>query len=86
LWIDDESVVYKTNDKGAPIGAWDIDFGCEEVEKDVAAGILNGYFKFDDNVLNSLKKFRDFYDFVYKTDFTFILEPSSVKYVSDDWD
>ena len=53
LWIDDESVVFKTDDAGKPSGAWDIDFGCEEVEKDESAGILKGYFKFDDKVLNS---------------------------------
>lgn len=86
LWIDDESIVYKVNDKGSPIGAWDIDFGCEEVEKNVEAGILKGYFKFDDKVLNSLKKFRTFYDFVYISDFTFIVEPSTVKFASDSWD
>ena len=86
LWIDDESIVYKVNDEGSPIGAWDIDFGCKEVKKDVDAGILKGYFKFDDNVLNSLKKFRAFYDFVYMSDFTFIVEPSTVKFTSDDWD
>jgi hypothetical protein len=91
LWIYDESIVYKTDDKGKPSGAWDIDFGVAEVEKDVEAGILKGYFKFEDNeggynVLNSLKKFRQFYDLTYLFDFTFIVEPSSVKAPSSDWD
>lgn len=85
LLIDDESVVQIED------GAWDIDFGVEEIEKDEEAGILAGYFKFADdsegyNVINSLKKFREFYDFVYLTDFTFVVESSSVTSPNDSWD
>lgn len=59
LLIDDESVVYDQR------GAWDIDFGCEEVES--ATG--KTYFQFAESVHESLKKFREFYDFVYTHDY-----------------
>jgi hypothetical protein len=73
LLIDDESIVYREK------GAWDIDYGCEEVEKNEDEGIMASYFKFNDNTHESLKKFREFYDFVYLTDFTFIYCGSDVK-------
>lgn len=63
LLIEDESVVYLTR------GAWDIDFGCEEVEEE---GKLT-YFKFAESVHESLKKFRAFYDFVYEHDCNYIV-------------
>lgn len=81
LLIDDESVVYREK------GAWDIDFGVAEVEEDPEAGIMAGYFKFDENVHNSLKVFREFYDFVYMTDFTFVYCDSTVTAVDPlTWD
>ena len=62
LLISDESIVYSER------GAWDIDYGCEEAEND------NGktYFKFADSVHESLKKFREFYDFVYTNDYNLV--------------
>ncbi len=81
LLIDDESVVYREK------GAWDIDYGCEEVEEDIASGIMAGYFKFADSTHESLKKFREFYDFVYMTDFTFVYCDSTVTAVDPlTWD
>ena len=82
--IDDESLVYRES------GAWDIDYGFEEVEDDVAFP----YFKFADGVMqspggnakSSLQWFREFYDFVYKYDFTFIVEDSSITKPDDSWD
>lgn len=59
LLIEDESVVYDQR------GAWDIDFGCEEVESSTG----KTYFKFAESVHESLKKFREFYDFVYTHDY-----------------
>lgn len=84
LLVDDESVVFRES------GAWDIDYGVEEVEDDVAAS----YFKFADSVTtspggndkSSLQWFREFYDFVYYNDFTFIVEGSTVQYPAADWD
>ena len=72
LLIYDESIVYEQK------GAWDIDFGVEEVEEDTENGIMAGYFKFADGVHESLKRFRAFYDFVYMHDFTFVYCDSSV--------
>lgn len=81
LLIDDESIVYREK------GAWDIDYGCEEVEKNVEQGILTSYFKFADSTHESLKKFREFYDFVYLTDFTFVYCDSTVTRVDPlTWD
>lgn len=60
LVIEDESIVYQNQ------GAWDIDFGCDEYEKDK--------FRFEDTVLTSLKRFREFYDFVYEHDFSYVLK------------
>ena len=84
LLIDDESIVYRES------GAWDIDYGIEEVEDDVAFP----YFKFADGVMespggnekSSLQWFREFYDFVYKYDFTFVVEPNTVNKPEDSWD
>lgn len=71
LLIQDESVVYKE------AGAWDIDYGCEEVEEEGRS-----YFKFADSVHESLKKFREFYDFVYKYDYNIVVTNQSTP---DDW-
>lgn len=81
LLIDDESIVYREK------GAWDIDYGCEEVEKNTEQGIMTSYFKFADTTHESLKKFREFYDFVYLTDFTFVYCDSTVTKVDPlTWD
>lgn len=84
LLIDDESIVFRES------GAWDIDYGIEEVEDDVAFP----YFKFADGVMespcgnekSSLQWFREFYDFVYLYDFTFIAEDTTVQCPTDAWD
>jgi hypothetical protein len=44
-------------------GAWDIDFGCGDDKK-----------SFLPTVKTSLKRFREFYDFVYKHDYTFVIK------------
>lgn len=62
LLIEDESVVYDQR------GAWDIDYGCEEVENDSG----KTYFQFAESVHESLKKFREFYDFVYTHDYNMV--------------
>lgn len=62
LLISDESIVYNED------GAWDIDYGCEEVENDSG----RTYFKFLDSTHESLKKFREFYDFVYLHDYNIV--------------
>ena len=62
LLIDDESIVHTTR------GAWDIDYGVKEFES--ASKIT--YFQFAKSVHNSLKKFREFYDFVYTHDFNLV--------------
>jgi hypothetical protein len=62
LLIEDESVVYDKR------GAWDIDYGCEEVESDSG----KTYFQFAESVHESLKKFREFYDFVYEHDYNMV--------------
>lgn len=83
LLIDDESIVYRES------GAWDIDYGIEEVEDNVNFP----YFKFADGVMqspggnekSSLQWFREFYDFVYLYDFTFIAE-NTAEYPDSTWD
>lgn len=82
LWIDDESIVYNDG------GAWDIDFGFFEDEinkityfrfEDGLSGDVevNGKTytlgESERNVIESLKKFREFYDFVYKYDYTGVI-------------
>lgn len=62
LLIKDESVIYDKR------GSWDIDYGCEEVETESGTT----YFKFADSVHESLKKFREFYDFVYTHDYNMV--------------
>lgn len=76
LWIDDESIVYNAK------GAWDIDYGVYE-EEDVGFRFEDGLSgdvevngktytlgESERNVIDSLKKFREFYDFVYTYDYT----------------
>jgi hypothetical protein len=78
LLIDDESIVYNTR------GAWDIDYGCEEVEPEEAG--LSKYFIFDPNVHESVKKFREFYDFVYTYNFNLVKTSDKSPNESGDWD
>ncbi len=73
LLIRDESVVYDEK------GAWDIDYGCEEVETESGTT----YFKFADSVHESLKKFREFYDFVYTHDYNVVQTNQTTP---TDWD
>jgi hypothetical protein len=67
LLIDDESIVYTDR------GAWDIDYGF--VEDEVGD---TKYYDFAEGAKISLAKFRDFYDMVYKYDFTFIRVDSTI--------
>ena len=74
LLIDDESVVYASR------GAWDIDYGCVELETESKFV----YFEFDGDydektkeatrAKKSLKIFRDFYDTVYKYFYNYVID------------
>lgn len=75
LLIDDESIVYTDR------GAWDIDYGF--VEDEVGD---TKYFDFAEGAKISLLKFRDFYDTVYKYDFTYVDVNSSITSPQADWD
>ena len=68
LYINDESIVYTVSDAGVGVGAWDIDYGCEEVE--AANGTT--YFKFYDSTIPSLRAFRSFYDDVYNYNYELV--------------
>ena len=70
LYIDDESIVH--NDEAA----WDIDFGCHDNAVQ---------FQDKDEVHQSVKAFREFYDFVYSHDYNFI-EVGKNDLNTDAWD
>lgn len=74
LLIDDESIIYTDR------GAWDIDYGFEEVEVGETV-----YYDFTEGAKQSLLRFRDFYDSVYKYDFTFVDVDSLINTPQDDW-
>ena len=74
LLIKDESIVHTT------VGAWDIDYGVKELTNDENMP----YFQFAESVHNSLKKFREFYDFVYTHDYNVIT--SNATSPQSDWD
>lgn len=67
LLIDGESIVY-TDRK-----AWDVDYGLIEVEVGDTT-----YYDFSNGAKESLKYFREFYDHVYKYDFTYETLPSNI--------
>lgn len=78
LWISgDESIIYDPNTADVT-GAWDVDYGLEEVEDDSTGASLG--FRLDvgtDEKPNryrrqSIKTFREFYDFVYTHDYNII--------------
>lgn len=74
LLIDDESIVYASR------GAWDVDYGFEELETESGfvyfdiAGKYNEDTKEATGPKNSLKIFRDFYDTVYKYNYNYIID------------
>ena len=75
LLIDDESIVYMNR------GAWDIDYGFEEEEVGDTV-----YYNIPENgSRQSLLKFREFYDNVYKWDFTCVWVKSGITEPQDDW-
>ena len=75
LLIDDESIIYMNR------GAWDIDFGFEE---DEVGGTV--YYNIPENgSRQSLFIFRDFYDTVYKWDFTCEWVKSAITEPQADW-
>lgn len=74
LLIDDESIVYMSR------GAWDIDYGFEEDE----VGDTVYYNIPEGGSRESLKIFREFYDTVYKWDFTVEFVDSKVTEPDDD--
>ena len=78
LWISgDESIIYDPNTADVT-GAWDVDYGLEEVEDDSTGASLG--FRLDvgtDEKPNnyrrqSVKTFREFYDFVYTHDYNIV--------------
>lgn len=75
LLIDDESIVYMTK------GSWDIDYGFEEEE----VGDTKYYNIPEGGSRESLKIFRDFYDTVYKWDFTCVFVQSTVTEPQKEW-
>ena len=79
LLIDDESIVYMNR------GAWDIDYGFEEVEVGDGDNKTTYYDIPENGSRESLKIFRDFYDSVYKWDFTCVFVPSSITSPQADW-
>ena len=75
LLIDDESIVYMNR------GAWDIDYGFEEEEVGDTV-----YYNIPENgSRKSLFKFREFYDNVYKWDFTCVWVKSTISEPQSDW-
>lgn len=84
LYIDDESVVYASR------GAWDIDYGCVELETESKFV----YFEFDGDynaktnectrAKKSLRLFRDFYDSVYKYNYTYVIDEGATS-PTDEW-
>ena len=84
LLINDETIVFdpgtgseNSTDKRAD--AWDVDFGCTEgdgydEDKD------NLFFEFEDSAKDNVKRFAEFYNFIYTFDF------SSLRYVDFDID
>ena len=75
LLIDDESIVYMNR------GAWDIDYGFEEEEIGDTV-----YYNIPENgSRKSLFKFREFYDNVYKWDFTCVWVKSTISEPQSDW-
>lgn len=62
LLINDESIIYEER------GALDIDYGVAELKD----GTDKKYFEIDKKAHNTLKFYREFYDFVYKHDYTFV--------------
>ena len=75
LLIDDESIVYMNR------GAWDIDYGFEEEE----VGDMVYYNIPENGSRQSLFKFREFYDNVYKWDFTCVWVKSGITEPQSDW-
>ena len=70
LYINDESIVHNEE------AAWDIDFGCHDNKVQ---------FQDKDEVHQSVKAFREFYDFVYSHDYNFI-EVGKNNLNTDAWD
>ena len=62
LLIDDESIIYEKR------GALDVDYGVAELKDRTD----KKYFEIAEECHNTLKFYREFYDFVYKHDYTFI--------------
>lgn len=62
LLINDESIIYQDR------GALDIDYGVTELKDRTD----KKYFEIDEKAHNTLKFYREFYDFVYKHDYTFV--------------
>ena len=62
LLINDESIIYEKR------GALDVDYGVTELKD----GIDKTYFEIAKECHNTLKFYREFHDFVYKHDYTFI--------------
>jgi hypothetical protein len=66
-------------------GAWDVDYGFEEVKVGDPDNPTIYYDIPEKGSRQSLKVFRDFYDNVYKWDFTFEMVPATVDSPQDTW-
>ena len=79
LLIDDESIVFMNR------GAWDIDYGFEEIEVGEGDNKTVYYEIPEGKSRESLKVFREFFDNVYKWDFTCEFSDSSIREPQSDW-
>lgn len=72
LLIHDESICYSGRS-----GAWDIDSGLEDEAVIETADGVTSFWRVSENAYKSIKRFREFYDYVYSHDYTFEVDSST---------
>ena len=72
LLIHDESICYSGRS-----GAWDVDSGLEDNAAIKTADGVTSFWRISENAYKSIKRFREFYDYVYSHDYTFEVDSSS---------
>ena len=72
LLIHDESICYSGRS-----GAWDVDSGLEDDAVIETADGVTSFWRISENAYKSIKRFRDFYDYVYSHDYTFEVDSSA---------
>lgn len=87
LWISgDESIIYKKGTEGVT-GAWDVNVGLEEIERGTGSSDFRLAVGQDDSpnkyLRESIKTWREFYDFVYTHDWDIVTSTNSD---SSTWD